>query len=407
MLLPFINPDPNVLYYIVMLLPFLVLGWFQVKVARVGQSKTEILLILLDWALMIFILLAPNPFDSREWPLAMGYRFDAFKCFYVLLASVLLAYSWRTMRLIGYATALFWAFGFLVIWLISAKDHGLRSSAYDAFGIDGKMAVFLDPNNLHFDLRLHEVVVFVIVAMTLTIAVRRRERLLMEHTVLERERTSLARYFSPNMVEELSQNDEPPKQIRMQDIAVLFVDIVGFTHYAASRAPQDVIKTLRDFHQHMEIEIFRHDGTLDKYLGDGLMATFGTPTASDHDAKNAMACAKAMIRAVDRWNDERAAKSEPTIKVGFGLHYAPVVLGDFGANRLEFAVIGNTVNVASRIEALTRDLSTPLAVSDHLMARLRQENTGEQAGQTLVRHDDLAIRGIDQRMTVWTLPETA
>ena len=101
----------------------------------------------------------------------------------------------------------------------------------------------------------------------------------------------------------------------------------------------------------MEEAVFAHGGTLDKYLGDGLMATFGTPFASERDALNALDCARAMMDSVARWNETRAARGEPPIRASVGLHYGPAVLGDIGANRLEFAVIGNTVNVASRIEA--------------------------------------------------------
>ena len=134
-------------------------------------------------------------------------------------------------------------------------------------------------------------------------------------------------------------------------MAVLFVDIVGFTRFASERDPQAVIEILRGFHSRMEAEVFRHGGTLDKYLGDGLMATFGTPFPSDQDAINALRCARAMIDSLARWNAERRAAGEPEIAGSFGLHYGPVVLGDIGANRLEFAVIGNTVNVASRLMA--------------------------------------------------------
>jgi adenylate cyclase len=175
-----------------------------------------------------------------------------------------------------------------------------------------------------------------IVAVTLAVAVRRSNDLLIRHAAVERERGNLARYFSPNVVEELSKNDEPLKQVRAQNVAVLFVDIVGFTAFADARTPEEVVRTLREFHALMEQEVFRHSGTLDKYLGDGLMATFGTPFAGNDDASNALRCAQAMMAAADRWNDERKAACEAPIRVSFGLHYGPVVLGDIGLTCLEF-----------------------------------------------------------------------
>ena len=170
----------------------------------------------------------------------------------------------------------------------------------------------------------------------------------------ERERANLARYFSPNVVEQLSHNDEPLKKISTQEIAVMFVDIVGFTSYAAARDPEEVIGTLREFHGLMEAEIFRHSGTLDKYLGDGLMATFGTPVVGARDASDALACARAMCVVLDQWNAERRQAGEPEIHAGIGIHFGEAVQGDIGANRLEYAVIGTAVNIASRLEAMTR-----------------------------------------------------
>lgn len=268
------------------------------------------------------------------------------------------------------------------------------------------MAEFLNPNNIQLDDRIQEIVVFLIVAATLAVSGRRTSRLLHGHAALERERANLARYFSPNVVDELSQNDEPLKQIRTQNVAVLFVDIVGFTRYAADRTPQEVITTLRRFHHRMEDEVFRHNGTLDKYLGDGLMATFGTPVATDLDALNALRCARTMIESMAAWNAERVAAGEHVIQASFGLHYGPAVLGDIGSNRLEFAVIGNTVNVASRVEALTRNLSVELAATDELLERVRSEaGDDEQSLSDLTRHDGLEIRGLETTMTVWTLSQ--
>ena len=403
-MLPFINPRLEIIYFEILLLCFALIGWAQLRVGRVGLSKAELLLIFCDLALMTIVIVVPNPLASTDWPLAMEYRAQGFKYFYILLASGTLAYSWRTVRGIGSVTCVFWLLALAIVWAVSGENVALTEAAYAAFSPDREMADLLDPNNLLFYIRVQEVVIFVIVAWTLAISVRRFGHLLMGHAALERERANLARYFSPNVVEELSHNDEPLKQIHTQNIAVLFVDIVGFTRYAADRTPQEVIMTLRQFHQRMEAEVFQHGGTLDKYLGDGLMATFGTPIAGDADALNALRCARAMMQSVADWNDERASSGERPIRAGFGLHYGPVVLGDIGSNRLEFAVIGNTVNVASRIEALTRELSVELAASDDLLERVRREAGGDdRALSELIRHDGMEIRGLDAKMTVWAL----
>jgi adenylate cyclase len=229
---------------------------------------------------------------------------------------------------------------------------------------------------------------------------RRFNGLLRSNAALERERTNLSRYFSPNVVEELSQNDEPLKQIRSHDIAVLFVDIVGFTEFSSTRKPEEVIETLRDFHGLMERAVFAHEGTLDKYLGDGLMATFGTPSPSDHDAQNAMKCVRQMMADVDVWNNGRIASGQPPLRVGFGAHYGPAVLADIGANRLEFAVVGNTVNVASRLEGMTRGLNARLVISDGMRTEVLSEG-GDECLEGLQKFTDQDIRGVAEKLTVW------
>ena len=163
------------------------------------------------------------------------------------------------------------------------------------------------------------------------------------------------------------------------------------------------MRTLREFHALMEQEVFRHSGTLDKYLGDGLMATFGTPFVGKADAINALRCAQAMMAAADRWNDQRRTAGEPPIRVSFGLHYGPVVLGDIGLTCLEFAVIGSTVNAASRLEALTRSLDCALVASDDLIRQARTElSDAEAAFRSLTAQAPQTIRGLEQPIAIWT-----
>ncbi len=144
----------------------------------------------------------------------------------------------------------------------------------------------------------------------------------------------------------------------------MFADIVGFTKFAERQTADQVVSTLRGFHARMERAVFDNGGTLDKFLGDGLMATFGTPDPGPHDASNAVRCGHAMLAAIEDWNRERRASGAEPIALSVGLHCGTVVLGDIGSERrLEFAVLGDVVNVASRLEALTRDPQIVLTAS--------------------------------------------
>jgi len=403
-LLVVLRPDWDVLYYEAILALLALNGYFIRRAGRVGRSRLELFLIFVDLLIMTVGMVAPNPLSDHAWPLAMQLRFENFLYFFVILAAGTLAYSWRTVIAIGTWTTVMWMIANLLAWWFATPVPGLTEAAQTAFSDFPRMAQVLDPNSFQLDLRFQEVVVFLIVALTLGVSARRFNHLLLSNAALERERANLSRYFSPNVVEELSQNDEPLKQVRNQDIAVLFIDIVNFTGFASDRDPYEVIELLRGFHGRMETEVFRHHGTLDKYLGDGLMATFGTPMAGDRDATNALDCARDMIRVMDRWNRDRRRAGEPEIRAGIGLHYGPAVLGDIGANRLEFAVIGTSVNVASRLEALTRPLAARLVISDALRTRVMQETGGTtDALDGMEPLPDQDIRGIEEPMTVWRL----
>jgi len=402
-LLPILNPAWEQLFYVVLLGLFALIGWAQAKVGRVGVSRVELLLLFCDLALLTFVAVVPNPFGSGTWPVAMQYHFGNFIYFFVLLAGATLAYSWRTVVAVGTWTSTLWTAGMIWVWWQPDRNPALTARVAAAVGSDHRLLDLISPNSIVLTTRIQEIVVFMIVAVTLAIAVRRSNDLVIRHAAVERERGNLARYFSPNVVEELSRNDEPLKQVRSQNVAVLFVDIVGFTAFAAVRTPEEVVRTLREFHALMEQEVFRHSGTLDKYLGDGLMATFGTPFAGKDDAGNALRCAQAMMAAADRWSGEREAAGQAPIRVSFGLHYGPVVLGDIGLTCLEFAVIGSTVNAASRLEGLTRALGCALVASDDLITHAKAElGSGDVAFRPLVAQAPQMIRGLEQPIAIWT-----
>ena len=401
-LLIFLNPQWEVLWYHFILLLICANGWLIRRAGRVGQSRTELLLIFVDLLIMTLGMIVPNPFSDDVRPLAMQYRFDNFQYFFIILAAGTLAYSWRTVIAIGSWTAGIWTAGWIIAWLVATPMPDLSQRVAGALAGYPDVAELLDPNSFMPSQRAQQVIVFIMVAVTLGVSMRRLNRLLMTNAGLERERANLSRYFSPNVVEELSQNDEPLKQVRKEDIAVLFIDIVGFTRFAAGRDPYEVIEVLRGFHARMEAEVFRHHGTLDKYLGDGLMATFGTPVPTPLDASNAVACARDMVGAIDRWNMERRRAGEPEINVGIGVHFGSVVLGDIGANRLEFAVIGDAVNVAAKLEALTRELQAKVVISDAVRGQVQAETRdAPELMAGFEKHENHIVRGVAHPMDVW------
>jgi class 3 adenylate cyclase/PAS domain-containing protein len=149
----------------------------------------------------------------------------------------------------------------------------------------------------------------------------------------ERKRANLARYFSPNMVDGLMQSGGRLDEARTQKVTVLFADIWGYTTISATMPPMQLMTLLRELLRMFEKAIFANGGTLDKFLGDGLMATFGTPKAGPRDAANALSCACGMADAIARWNRKRRENGLQPLYLGIGLHHGDVVLGDIGSER--------------------------------------------------------------------------
>lgn len=226
----------------------------------------------------------------------------------------------------------------------------------------------------------------------------------------ERARSNLARYFSPKLVETLAAKDQPLGQVRRQNLAVLFADIVGFTTFSEGLEPEQVIEILREAHGWMEKAIFEADGSIESYLGDAVLAIFGFPEVGKQDAANALTCAYELLGAARDWNKRRANKGLFPVEIGIGLHYGPVVLGDVGGREyFEFTAIGDTVNTSSRIQQAARTLECDLVVSQNLVDAIRETpESGKNEGllRPLRHHGELALRGRSRTIGVWTFAHT-
>jgi adenylate cyclase len=164
-------------------------------------------------------------------------------------------------------------------------------------------------------------------------------------------------------------------------------------------APERSLTLLRRFHALVEEAVFAEEGTLDKFLGDGALATFGVPEPRPSDAADALASAKRMAASVAAWRVEDP--EAPTVAIG--VHHGRLFLGDVGGRRrFEFTVIGDTVNVASRLEGMARDLGAVILTSDACIRRAR--GAGER-GQAAVEDFEALppqpIRGRTEPLAVW------
>jgi adenylate cyclase len=164
-------------------------------------------------------------------------------------------------------------------------------------------------------------------------------------------RSNFERYFAPNIAAEIAQQDTVvPLGGERRPITILFSDIRGFTSIAESMSPDAIARLLTEYFSEMVEIIFEHGGTLDKFVGDAVMALWGAPIAHADDADRALRAAVAMQAGVARLNEQWAQAGRPEIGVGIGINYGEVFAGNIGSHRrLEYTVIGDAVNVASRL----------------------------------------------------------
>lgn len=402
------NPDSGLAYAvgIAEVSSFAVLGLLQYLSARQRfyMHVLKYVFVAIDCALLAFIFCVEYPFDLHEMPPALQMESSRFTYFFVFLMQS--AFSFRPRLVLWCGACVVAARTGMLLWFTSWPGVYTNISLPE-HTVEAYLEAYKDPNFVFLGFWATEIIVTLIVTAGLAVVVRRSRDLVESRSFAERRRAGLARYFSPNVVDHLSGSKNMLEGVREQNVAVLFADIMGFTKMCERESAEAVIGFLRDYHNRLGQAVFENEGTLDKYIGDGLMATFGTPQPGPRDASNALQCAVDMITALATWNQERAAAGAPPVRIGIGLHYGPVIAGDIGnERRLEYSVIGDSVNIASRLEHLTRTLNTPLVVSDSLVRAIASDDDAGQALVGTLSHGGVQdVRGRDSGVAVWTLEQ--
>ena len=353
---------------------------------------------LVDSLVLAAVFVVPNPFAAVPLPPAIPLRYGNFVFFFVLLMQMAFSFRPRLLLWTGLCGAMAWTLAFL--WVVT--QPGITAGAAPRLDVPSGLAAYLDPGYVSVLKYEGEIVAFLVVAAGLALLVRRSRILVAERAEAERERTNLSRYFSPKVVEVLAERDEPLGRVRRQSVGVLFADLVGFTTMAEAMPPEEVMAMLRAFHGRMEEEVFRHGGCLEKFIGDALLATFGVPDVGKRDATDALACARGMLTALTAWNGERTGQGLLPLRMGIGLHYGPVVMGDIGSERsMAFATVGDTVNVTSRLQSLTRDLNATIVASTELIAAVNREAAEQVLLGGLTGRGPQLLRGRDTPIEIW------
>ncbi len=167
-----------------------------------------------------------------------------------------------------------------------------------------------------------------------------------------------------------------------RELTVLFCDIRGFTKYCDNKDPQEVVSVLNEYMEVMSEVIFQHEGTIDKYIGDCIMAFWNAPEDQPGHAQRAVNCAIAMRYALSNYKTRRAGIDHEIFECGIGIHTGPALVGNVGSShRLSYSGIGATVTMAPRLESLTKQYSTRILISEAAAAQLQDDYTLTDLGQ--------------------------
>lgn len=218
----------------------------------------------------------------------------------------------------------------------------------------------------------------------------------------ERERKEIkklfGKYVSPRVLEEILVD---PAQVALggeeREVTVLFSDIRGFTTLSEKTSPQELVRILNKYFSAMSAEIVNREAVLDKYIGDAIMAFWGAPLEDPLQADHALAAAQGMISTLKKLNEELRANNDTEIAIGIGIHTGPAVVGNIGSEfRFDYTLIGDTVNVASRLEGLNKEHKTTLIISENTKNKLTEEGEFRSLGE-------VTVKGRKEPLNVYTL----
>lgn len=211
---------------------------------------------------------------------------------------------------------------------------------------------------------------------------------------------AFGKFIPPNVVEDIADERKTiERRLERREITILFADVRNFTALAEEFDPERIAEQLNEFLSSMVEAVFRHDGTLDKYLGDGLMAFFGAPLPDPDHPGHACRAATGMLSRLEKLNSRWEKSGGPRFELGIGIHTGEALVGFIGdeRRRMEYTAIGGAVNLASRLERLTRKREVPVIVSASTAERVGD------AGVTVRRLEAATIRGRSEPVEVYAL----
>jgi len=337
-------------------------AWF----AFSGQLSRPVLAasVVAEMAVLLGLLWGFAP--QYETTLAIALKNSLFVAIFVLIALRALRFEPIWVWLSGLTAALGWTLLAIFAW----REAGASGQTMD-------FVVAATTGRIDVHDEIIRVAVILIVTAVLATALTRARLTLARAVRASQSADALSRFFDSEVADQITTTDLPPMagQSLARDAAIMFTDLRGFTKASATLSAADLIALIAEY-QNVVLPVVRaHGGNIDKFMGDGILISFGAVRASSTYAADALRCIDAILTTSRAWAQDRQARGLPALGIGIGVAHGPLVFGIIGVDRrLEYTVIGETVNLAAKLEKHNKAESAAACATASLIELARQQD---------------------------------
>ena len=337
-------------------------GWF----AYSGQLSRAVLAasVVAEMSVLIGILWGFAP--QYETTLSVALKNALFCAIFVLIALRALRFEAIWVWLSGLTAALGWSLLTYFAW----RTAGPAGQTMD-------FVVAATSSRIDIHDQVIRIAVILMVTAVLAVALTRARQTLLRAVQASQSANALSRFFDSEVADQITTPDLAPMagQSTMRDASIMFTDLRGFTKASATLSAADLIALISEY-QNVVVPVARaHGGNIDKFMGDGVLISFGAVRASATYAADALRCVDAILAASRAWARRRGEQNLPALGIGIGVAHGPLVFGIIGADqRLEYTVIGETVNLAAKLEKHNKAESAVACVQASLIELAKQQD---------------------------------
>jgi len=353
-----------------------------------------------DWFLALSIVIDVTLLLGLMWsfhvqymqPPAFYLKMPTLLYLFIFIALRALRFEARWVLLSGGLAAVGWS---MMVWYAIRTDPDVVTRDY---------VLYLTSNAILLGAEFDKIVAILIVTAIVAAALVRARRLLERAVADGAAARDLSRFFAPEVARHITGAEQTarPGEGQLRDAALLFLDIRDFTGLAAAMPPSDVMRLLTEYQARMVSVVRAHGGSVDKFLGDGVMASFGAARPSETFAADALRALEAVLAATDSWNRERVLSGRSPVRVNGAVAAGAVLFGAVGDEaQLEYTVIGDAVNLAAKLEKANKVEGTAALTTDDCFAlACRQGYVPAAAVEVLAARE---ISGVASRMDLRSL----